>query len=58
MSIYIAWKPGEKQKVIEADDFALIYYGMVAINSYFCEFLNLKSCCVRSRAVLWLCEVK
>lgn len=30
VSIYIAWKPGEKQKEIEMDDFALIYYGMVS----------------------------
>lgn len=42
VSIYVAWKPGEKQEEIEVDDFALIYCGMVAINRGFCwvPFLN------------------
>ena len=54
VSIFVAWKPGEKQKEIEADGFDLIYCGMVAINRCFCW---VPFCIEVSLCQVWGCPV-
>lgn len=45
VNVYIARSQGKNKKEMEVDDFALIYYGMVAINRFWgVPFSNLKLC--------------